>query len=179
LSYAPGWRLQNAPTGWQGPDRELYPAIPGEVLSEPPLGLLLDLIERARLFEEMTGALDDDQLLWRYQPIIGGAIELDDLGVEAAEDEQGRRQHMGERVPRAAWRRPIVARAEPSAAAAMRKDHQAGGVAGHSEQTLQPLRPNVDFDRMGTVVMPMDSKIRALPRPELYVGEPGRQRLVP
>jgi hypothetical protein len=42
-------------------------------LPEPPLGLALRFIERARFFEKMAGAFDNDKLLPREEMVIGDA----------------------------------------------------------------------------------------------------------
>ena len=56
--------------------------------------MVLHLVERARLLKQMAGALDDDQLLRRPQPAVSHAVQLDDLGIEAADDQQRRRHDL-------------------------------------------------------------------------------------
>jgi len=204
------------------------------MIAEPADRVVLDLFERARLLEQMAGALDDDQLLRRAQPAIGHPVQLDDLRVEAADDQQGRRGDVRQRIageigaaaarhdrlrrarhrrcrqgrsgagagperadrqvrglrrrdgpvggeveaggeqrdvedvgavalfgrgqkveqqgrePRIAQCRgyPIVARAQSAAAAAMREDDEPLGIFRQPEQGLQPLRPNLDLNRI-------------------------------
>src|SRR5438034_907338 len=58
--------------------------VSAEVLSGEPC----DLVERARLFEEMRGPRHDDELVWGGEPRLGLAIEAEHLAIERSDDEE-------------------------------------------------------------------------------------------
>src|SRR5437868_3008465 len=46
-----------------------------QMISEPPLGVALHLVQHARFLEEVTGTLDDNEFLWCDQQVIGQPVE--------------------------------------------------------------------------------------------------------
>src|SRR5438874_1504715 len=65
--------------------RHLSASIPRQMIQEPAHRVVLHLVERARLLEQVGRTLDDHQLLRRPEPVIGHPVQLDDLGIEAAD----------------------------------------------------------------------------------------------
>src|SRR5262249_51825664 len=61
-----------------------------QVTGEPVQGQPGDLLQRARLLEQVRGARNDLQPGLATQLLHGGAVELDDCRVELPDDEQGR-----------------------------------------------------------------------------------------
>ena len=67
-----------------------------EILSEPLRRETGHFLERARLFEEMTGAGNDLDLVDRVHLLGSLSIHSDDRRVVAAHDEQRRRLYVGQ-----------------------------------------------------------------------------------
>ena len=59
-----------------------------------------DLIERARFFEKMPGALHDHEILAAREFLESLMIDCDYLAIQAADDQQGRCSYFGQRRTR-------------------------------------------------------------------------------
>ena len=73
-------------------ERHLGASFSPEMITQPARRMVLDFGERTCFFEQMAGAFDDDQLFPPSEPVIGHAIKLDDLMIEAPDDQQCRRE---------------------------------------------------------------------------------------
>src|SRR5829696_1749555 len=71
----------------------------GEPAGEPGDGQLGHLFQGPWLLEQVTGARDDLQARLAAEPVQGGPVELQHLGVESADDQQGGRQHASQGGP--------------------------------------------------------------------------------
>src|SRR6516165_6191251 len=69
------------------------------MLQEPAARVLDDRLERSRLFEEVSGAGHDDELLCATELGERGAIEREHLAIVAADDQQGRSFYGRKRSP--------------------------------------------------------------------------------
>src|SRR5258708_21992600 len=70
------------------------------MIAEPACCVALDLSERARLLEQMAGAVDDDEFPRSPEPLVSHAVELDHMMIEAADDQQCRRDDLRQGIPR-------------------------------------------------------------------------------
>src|SRR5437764_12643915 len=70
------------------------------MMAKPPRCVALNLVQRSGFFKQMPGALDDHEFLWHRQPLIGPAVELADLMLEAADDQNARRGPMRQPLAR-------------------------------------------------------------------------------
>src|SRR5690606_15279364 len=71
---------------------------PAEVAPEPPGRQAGDLLQRARLLEEMGRAGHDDEFLLGAQRVVRLPVQADDDVVEPADDQERRRADLAERV---------------------------------------------------------------------------------
>ena len=68
------------------------------MIREPFLGQGDDLIQCPGLLEEVSCARHHREPLLAFEPSKRRLVELQDRGVEAADDQRGRRPHLGERI---------------------------------------------------------------------------------
>src|SRR3954470_20937057 len=112
----------------------------GEVPSEPVGGQACDLFESAGFLEEMAGAGNDLEALLGRQSLEGLLVEVDDLGVVAADDQEGWRLHALERVCRQI--RPAAPRHDGAdeLRALGSGDESGGGAGAGADQADSPGR---------------------------------------